>query len=198
MPGKKSKELQEDARFIDLRANFTETAECLFGHFQFDGLDPESAIQEVLARFEKAFLSASGPVFDEEGFIPPLQTCTEAEVTRWFGFTDQRAKLLDRIRKWIDLARSVKARRLLLDGSFVTSREKPGDVDAVVLLPNDFRDQIQAGNSEAMELRDMIRTREPKELFAAEDDEDWWGWFSFFSRTREASGRCKGLIEVAL
>jgi hypothetical protein len=44
----------------------------------------------------------------------------------------------------------------------------------------------------------MLRTREPKELFAAEDEEDWWEWFGFFSRTREANGRYKGLIEVAL
>ena len=115
-----------------LRAEFEETIGLLLAKFCWDGLDSETATKEVLGRFEKVIQSVSGPVFDEDGFIPPLQTCTEAEVTRWFGFTDQRAKLLDRIRKWIDLARSVKARRLLLDGSFVTGKEKPGDVDAVV------------------------------------------------------------------
>ena len=112
--------------------------------------------------------------------------------------TVQRERLLNRIRKWISLARAVKASRLLLDGSFVTGKNKPGDVDAVVLLPDDFRDQLRAGDPTAVELYDMLRTREPKELFAAEDEEDWWGWFTFFSRTRKANGRCKGLIEVAL
>jgi hypothetical protein len=99
---------------------------------------------------------------------------------------------------WIRLARAVKARRLLLDGSFVTVKVEPGDVDAVVLLPEDFRDQLNRDNPEAHELVKMFLTREPNELFAAEDEEDWWGWFEFFSRTREASGRRKGLIEVIL
>jgi hypothetical protein len=119
-------------------------------------------------------------------------------VTRWFGFTAHRQKLLGRVRTWIGLARAIKAKRLLLDGSFVTGKEEPGDVDAVVLLPNDFRDQIRAGNPTAIELHDMFRSREPKELFAAEDEEDWWAWFCFFSKTRQANRRCKGLIEVAL
>jgi hypothetical protein len=198
MHGIESKDLRKDVRFADLQTEFEETAVCLFNHFQFDGLDPEAATLEVVGRFEKVVQSASGPVFGDDGLIPPLQVCTEAEVTRWFGFTDQRTKLLDRIRRWISLARSVKAKRLLLDGSFVTGKEMPGDVDAVVLLPDDFRDQLETGDSTAIELRDMLRTREPKELFAAEDDEDWWAWFRFFSRTRQADGRCKGLIEVAL
>jgi hypothetical protein len=105
---------------------------------------------------------------------------------------------MERIRDWISLARAVRARRVLLDGSFVTAKKEPGDVDAVVLLPEDFRDQLLDGSPEAARLYEMFVTREPKELFAAEDDEDWWRWFEFFSRTREANGRRKGLIEVVL
>jgi hypothetical protein len=198
MPGSNDKEIREDDRFVGLRAEFEDAFERLIYHFRFDGLDPEAAIDQVLGRFARLIQSASGPAFDDGGFIPPIQICTEAEVARWFGFSDQRHRLLDRIRNWISLARAVRARRLFLDGSFVTAKDKPGDVDAVVLLPEDFRDQLQAGYPKAVELYDILRTREPKELFAAEDEEDWWGWFGFFSRTREANGRCKGLIEVAL
>ncbi len=198
MPGSESTNLREDVRFVALQANFAETAEWLLSRFQFEGLKPEAAAREVLVRFEKVLKSACGPVFDDDGFIPPLSTCTEAEVALWFGFTNTRQRLLDRVHNWISLARAVKARRLLLDGSFVTGKEEPGDVDAVVLLPNDFRDQIQAGNPKAIELHEMFRSREPKELFAAEDEEDWWAWFCFFSKTREVNRRCKGLVEVAL
>ena len=63
---------------------------------------------------------------------------------------------------------------------------------------SDIDVQLDAGNLDAVALRRMFFTRQPKELFAAEDEEDWWGWFEFFSRTRQASGRRKGLIEVAL
>lgn len=198
MAGSPYRDLREDVRFTGLQARFEQTAEALFGKFLFDGLDSEEAIDQVVRRFERLIRSATGPVFDNAGFIPPISVCREAEVARWFGFSDQRERLLDRIHHWINLARGVRARRLLLDGSFVTAKDSPGDVDAVVLLPEDFPEQLRDGHPEAVELCTVLRTREPKELFAAEDEEDWWGWFGFFSRTREPSGRHKGLIEVEL
>lgn len=44
----------------------------------------------------------------------------------------------------------------------------------------------------------MLLTRRPEELFAAEDEEDWNEWIDFFSRTREANSRHKGLVEIEL
>jgi hypothetical protein len=198
MPGDHSRDLREDIRFVELQARVEETAELLLAKFQMDGLDPDAARDEVFGRCEKVVRCVRGPAFDEDGFLPPIQVCTEAEVVRWFGFNEQRWGLVDRIRKWISLARAVRARRLLLDGSFVTEKESPGDVDAAILLPDDFQEQLLAGDAKAIELHSVLLTGEPKELFAAEDEQDWWGWFGFFSQTREANGRYKGLIEVAL
>jgi hypothetical protein len=87
---------------------------------------------------------------------------------------------------------------LLVDGSFVTSKAEPADVDAVVQLSGGFSRLMQEGNEAAMELFEILATRQPEELFAAEDDADWVRWVDFFSRTRERDGRRKGLLEVAL
>jgi hypothetical protein len=198
MPHFSDSELPEDRRFLALETRFRNALEDMIFKFQFDGLSAEAAVDHVVERFTRLIQSAGGPVFDDRGYLPPMQSCTEAEVGRWFGGSAHRRGLLDRVRNWITLARAVKARRLLLDGSFVTKKQEPGDVDAVVLLPEDFRDQLRVGNPKAVELTDMFVARQPKELFAAEDEEDWWGWFEFFSRTREATGRRKGLIEVTL
>ncbi len=92
----------------------------------------------------------------------------------------------------------IGCQRLLIDGSFVTDKVEPGDIDAVVFLPSDFQQQIEKGAEAAIELEEMILTRRPEEIFAAEDDDDWNDWFEFFSRTREADGRRKGLVEVKL
>ena len=86
----------------------------------------------------------------------------------------------------------------LVDGSFVTAKEEPNDIDAVVLLPLDFERQIAAGIEPALELEQMLLTRHPEEIFAAEDEADWSEWVEFFSRTREADGRRKGLVEIRL
>ena len=140
------------------------------------------------------------PPFRDDGYLPEgLHLATEAEVTFRFGsISKQRRRLTLRLRRWIELVRAVKARRLLIDGSFVTSKPSPNDIDAVVLLPRDFEEQIANGTDSALELEEMLLTRRPEEIFAAEDGTDWYDWVGFFSRTREADGRRKGLVEIEL
>jgi hypothetical protein len=65
-------------------------------------------------------------------------------------------------------------------------------------LPPDFLHQIAAGVESAIELEEMPLTRRPEEIFAAEDQLDWDEWIEFFSRTREADGRRKGVVEIRL
>lgn len=89
-------------------------------------------------------------------------------------------------------------RRFIVDGSFITAKARPDDVDAVVLWPPDFTERAERGDEAALELEDMLLTRQPEELFAAEDDDDWRAWCEFFSRTREADRRRKGLVEIQL
>jgi hypothetical protein len=140
------------------------------------------------------------PAFRPDGYLPEgLHAAAEAEVTFRFGSTgSRRRRLVLRLRRWVALARQVRARRLLVDGSFVTSKPDPNDIDAVVLLPHDFQEQVARGVEPALELEEMLLTRRPEEIFAAEDDRDWNEWVAFFSRTREADGRRKGLVEVEL
>ena len=67
-----------------------------------------------------------------------------------------------------------------------------------LLLPLDFQAQVERGILSALELEEMLLTRRPEELFAAEDETDWTEWVEFFGRTREADGRRKGLVEIVL
>ena len=110
----------------------------------------------------------------------------------------RRRRLVLRLRRWIELSRQAGAIRLLIDGSFVTAKESPNDIDAVVLLSNDFEQRVARGLAAALELEEMLLTRCPEEIFAAEDVGDWNDWVEFFGRTREWDGRRKGLVEVQL
>lgn len=140
------------------------------------------------------------PDFRPDGYLPEgLWLASETEAIFHFGASTPRCRRLAlRVRRWIELARGVSARRLLLDGSFVTAKNDPADVDAVVLLPPDFEHQIEQGSKPALELETMLLTRHPEELFAAEDDSDWDAWVEFFSLTRESDRRRKGLVEIQL
>jgi hypothetical protein len=140
------------------------------------------------------------PAFREDGYLPEgLHVASEAEVAARFGdSTSRRVYLMGRLHRWLELARAVGARRFFIDGSFVTGKVEPGDVDAVVWLPDNFREQVRAGKPEAVELQAMVRAREPKELFAAYSVEMWDGWLEFFSGTREPDARRKGVVEAVL
>jgi hypothetical protein len=140
------------------------------------------------------------PQFRTDGYLPDgLYKASEAEILFRFGAANRRRRRLAlRLRRWIELARAVGAGRLLVDGSFVTEKAEPNDVDAVVLLPANFAEQVERGSESAVELEEMLLTRRPEEIFAAEDTPDWNDWVEFFGRTREADGRHKGLVEVIL
>jgi len=140
------------------------------------------------------------PDFRDDGNLPVgVHLASEAEVTFRFGASSpRRRRLVLRLRRWIELSRLTGASRFLVDGSFVTAKEEPNDVDAVVLVAEDFEQQISRGSEAALEMEQMLLTRRPEEIFAAEDTGDWDDWVDFFSRTREMDGRRKGLVEVRL
>jgi hypothetical protein len=143
---------------------------------------------------------SSIPPFRADGYLPEgLYLASEAEILFRFGSsTRRRRRLALRVRWWIELTKQVRGQRLLIDGSFVTAKEEPNDVDAVILLPLDFPEQVEQGNEAALALEEMLLTRQPEEIFAAEDEIDWNDWREFFCRTREQDDRRKGLVEVIL
>jgi uncharacterized protein DUF6932 len=140
------------------------------------------------------------PAFRDDGYLPEgCHEASEAEVIERFGrSTPRREYLIGRLSRWLELARAVGARRFFVNGSFVTGKAEPGDVDAVIWLPSNFGDQLAAGTPEAHELRTMFKTREPEELFPAPTQQRWESWLDFFSQTRELDGRRKGVVEVTL
>lgn len=115
------------------------------------------------------------PPFRLDGYLPEgLYICSEAEVTFRFGSSSRRRRqLVLRLRRWIELGRQVGAKRLLVDGSFVTAKEDRHDIDTVILLPPDFDQQIEQEYEPALELEDMLLTHRPEEIFAAQDEGDW-------------------------
>jgi hypothetical protein len=73
-----------------------------------------------------------------------VYTCTEAEAIFVFGSSNRRRRQLAlRVRRWVELGRQVGAAHLLLDGSFVTAKEEPHDVDTVILLPQTFSQLVE-------------------------------------------------------
>jgi hypothetical protein len=140
------------------------------------------------------------PEFRDDGYLPMgLHKASEAEVRERFGSVNsRRIELMDRVSKWLELARVVKAHRFLVNGSFVTAKAEPNDVDCVCWLPRDFEQQYEWGRYEAVQLQSMIYLGAPKELYRAHDFDEWNLWLELFSKTREPTMTYKGIVEVQL
>jgi hypothetical protein len=81
------------------------------------------------------------PPFNQDGDLPPgVHRATLAEVLQRFGSGSvQRRAVADRLIRLYRLAISTgQLARFVLFGSFVTAKEEPNDVDAVLLLEDTF------------------------------------------------------------
>ncbi len=143
---------------------------------------PSSLCDNQPSYMAQGSLTSPIPPFCPDGYLPEgVHVCSEADVIFRFGSSSRRRRQLAlRLRRWIELGRQVGAKRLLVDGSFVTAKEEPQDVDTVILLPQDFTQRLEQEHPPALELEEMLLTRRPEEIFAAEDETDWQEWGGVF------------------
>jgi len=140
------------------------------------------------------------PIFQENGLLPAgLYAADMSEIEERFGArTKRRKELFERLQHFLELAKHCGALRILVNGSFVTARSEPGDVDVVIWLDERFLELLDNGDEAAHRLKKMFDTRIPREAFLATNELDWNEWVDFFSRVREQPSQGKGLLEVDL
>jgi len=69
--------------------------------------------------------------FDKDGKLPPgIHWTNWNELCGRFGWTEHRRRLLEGLKGAVENLKSAGCRFVYLDGSFVTSKETPGDFDA--------------------------------------------------------------------
>jgi hypothetical protein len=140
------------------------------------------------------------PPFLENGLLPEgLHLSDLAEVEERFGRSSvRRRELFERLMLFMDWARHCGAIKMLIDGSFVTSKPEPGDVDIVIRLVQTHEDLITKQDAKALELERMFESREPKEAFPAYYEDRWEDWVKFFSKVKSSTTLRKGLVEIKL
>ena len=133
------------------------------------------------------------PQFDEHGLLPAgVHVCSMAEIRRRFGWNDYRQKLADQLDTL--LTREIRPafrEPFDVDGSFVTDKEEPSDVDVVLDL-RDATDQQQ--------FRGLILMRDRQVSFQDTYGVDFWinlpginNFSDFFQYVGVKTSRFKGL-----
>lgn len=71
------------------------------------------------------------PEFDERGSLPEgIHNASWTEFTERYAITEHRRSLVRRLALLIGHLKEVNCRRIFVDGSFVTAKERPHDYDA--------------------------------------------------------------------
>ena len=140
------------------------------------------------------------PEFNKYGNLPAgiyksSITCIENK----FGkSSEERISLFKDFHNFIELIAPFKAniKHLILDGSFVTSKETPGDTDCIMIIENNFRftPEIVEELSNSKRLYKLYNTH--LFMFEEKNIESYREILNFFSKDRDL--KPKGAIEVIL
>ena len=80
------------------------------------------------------------PLCNDNGYLPPgIHPATLEEIAARFGQESELRKVeMDSLRWMVDLAWRAGVQRIVVNGSFVTDKMEPNDVDCVLLIGVDF------------------------------------------------------------
>ncbi len=80
------------------------------------------------------------PEFDDDGYLPPgIHLATVEEIDTRFGEASELRRVQMESLVWmIGLAQRAGAKRIIINGSFVTDKMEPNDVDCVLLIGEGF------------------------------------------------------------
>jgi len=140
------------------------------------------------------------PELNASGYLPAeLHDCTLSEIRWRFGIfrtSDQRPSLFTRLE---DLVQAMQTSGLfevlLVDGSFVTAKPAPNDIDLVAVLRPGHNFERDLPMSEyTLVSRTLLRRRFGFDVVIAEQESQLYRTYvEFFSRVREDPEARKGL-----
>ena len=138
------------------------------------------------------------PEFNQQGFLPPgLYDTSLTEIRNILGFTDRRNGLIDGLEEYARVwERTQFLDHLVIDGSFVTLKPEPCDIDLILvpqkeaLFSSTFSDLAQTYCYD----RPFTKTEFGCEAFFVASEADLKEWLYFFRHDR--LGNIRGLLQL--
>jgi hypothetical protein len=143
------------------------------------------------------------PESDENGFLPEgIHEASLEEVQERFGRfqrTDRRPALFAKLSEFLREARaSGLVVAVIVDGSFVTSKDEPSDIDLVLVLrpDHDYHTDLKPFEYNVLSKRG-VRSRFRFDVVSArEGSDEYHRSVNFFQLAKGRSGLRKGVIKV--
>jgi hypothetical protein len=143
------------------------------------------------------------PELDDHGVLPPgVYDCSLDELQERFGrfeVSERRVALCARLAEFCTEARGTPIIvEIIVDGSFVTSKAEPNDIDLVVVLSADHPEgeQLRPFEYNLLSRRRVRRSFGFDVLVARAASAEYHQYIEFFAQVRGAPDITKGLLRV--
>lgn len=140
------------------------------------------------------------PEFDARGLLPEgIHPATWEELVERFGWNERRRQLLSGLSEAVGLLKAAGCRRVYINGSFVTAKQRPNDIDACWDYDGVDLDALDSVFFDFADGRAAQKARFGAEFFPAQLPEGITGnaFLEFFQVDRQ-TGATKGIIELIL
>ncbi len=145
------------------------------------------------------------PPLDQHGLLSAgIHDCTLDEIRGRFGsfqISDQRPKLFQKLLTFVAEAQAARfARCLLIDGSFVTAKADPNDIDLVLVLPasHDLKSDLSPAQYNLVSKRSVQRRYGFDIVSVREKTAEYDEAAAFFQQVRGQPPLRKGLLRLVL
>ena len=145
------------------------------------------------------------PDFEANGLLPSgIYDCSLETIRSRFGTfqnTDQRPVLYRKLQEYLEEARNTKlVYSVVIDGSFVTTKSAPNDIDVILVLykDHDFSAELRPFQSNPLSRRWVNRRYGFDVLVARDESAEYLEYLAFFEQVRNEPGFRKGLLKVRL
>ncbi len=143
------------------------------------------------------------PQLTSSGFLPPgIHDCRLEEIGERFGrfqSTDRRPRLFRRLRRFCEAAGSSPLiSALIVDGSFVTAKPDPGDIDLVVVVRpgHDFVAPLRPSDYNLLSKKRVRKNHRFDILLAEEGSEELSQYLAFFQGITDQPDDSKGILRI--
>lgn len=150
------------------------------------------------------------PDFGDNVLPDGVHLCTLEEVAARFGRfqrSDRRQTLLEKLRRYVDdVRRAGTASALIVDGSFITAKHEPSDIDLILVLVRELDPSTEVTPQEYnVQSKRMTRKLYGFDVRSAVDgSESYEELVAFFSQVKlgdpglQTSRTTKGLLRLSL
>ena len=145
------------------------------------------------------------PALNKDGLLPEgIHDCSLGEIEARFGSfqgTDHRPRLWAALRAFLrELKAAGLGSALLVNGSFVTAKPAPEDIDLILVLPagHDLSRDLSPAEYNVLSSQRVRRRHKLDLLVTRADSDQYRRYLSLFQQVRLEPSKTKGILRIQL